>query len=102
MRACMEATDTLSAEGRVVMADCEKCALKCTDEIKIAKHHKGRISMGNCVDFTPKQTNADRIRAMSDEELAEHFSELIRDTREQEYCVGVDDWLKWLQSEVEG
>lgn len=48
-----------------------------------------------------RQTNADRIRAMSDEELAEHFSELIKDTYENEYCKDVNDWLKWLQSEVE-
>lgn len=46
-------------------------------------------------------TNADRIRAMSDEELAEHFSELIRDTQRNEYCTGVGDWLQWLQSEAE-
>lgn len=48
-----------------------------------------------------RMTNADRIRAMSDEELAEHFSELIKDTYENEYCKDVNDWLKWLQSEVE-
>ena len=46
-------------------------------------------------------TNADRIRAMSDEELAEHFSKLIKDTHENEYCEDVNDWLEWLQSEVE-
>lgn len=48
-----------------------------------------------------RMTNADRIRAMSDAELAEHFSELIKDTYENEYCKDVNDWLKWLQSEVE-
>ena len=51
------------------------------------------------VDYKP--TNADRIRSMSDEELAEHFSELIKDTYENEYCKDVNDWLNWLQSEVE-
>ena len=45
-------------------------------------------------------TNADRIRNMSDEELAEHFSDLIKDTREYEYCEEVSDWLEWLQTEV--
>lgn len=48
-----------------------------------------------------RMTQGDRIRAMSDEELAEHFSELIKDTYENEYCKDVNDWLKWLQSEVE-
>ena len=47
------------------------------------------------------KTNAQKIRAMSDEELAEHFSELIKDTYENEYCKDVNDWLNWLQLEVE-
>ena len=42
-------------------------------------------------------TNAERIRAMSDEELAQHFSELIRNTEEYEYCKDASDWLKWLK-----
>lgn len=46
-------------------------------------------------------TNADKIRNMSDEELAEHFSDLIKDTQEDEYCDDVSAWLIWLQKEVE-
>lgn len=53
-------------------------------------------------DCRKSKTNSDRIRSMSDEELAEHFSGLIKDTGEQEYCEDVEDWLKWLQSEVDG
>ena len=45
-------------------------------------------------------TNADKIRSMSDEEMAKHFSELIKDSREYEYCDSIKDWLKWLQTEV--
>lgn len=52
-------------------------------------------------DFFEPETNADRIRNMSDEELAEHFSDLIKDTQEHEYCEDVSDWLIWLQKEVE-
>lgn len=55
----------------------------------------------NAVDKYKIMTQADRIRSMSDEELAEHFSELIKDTYENEYCNDVNDWLKWLKSEVE-
>lgn len=44
-------------------------------------------------------TNADRIRSMTDEELAEYFSDLIRDTQEYEYCENSSDWLKWLKKE---
>ncbi len=45
-------------------------------------------------------TNADRIRNMTDEELAEHFSGLIRDAEEHEYCQDTSDWLMWLKSEM--
>ena len=45
-------------------------------------------------------TNADRIRSMTDEELSKHFSDLIKDAQEYEYCEDVSDWLKWLQQEI--
>ena len=46
-------------------------------------------------------TNADRIRSMTDEELAEFFSE--RDKIPDRYkCKEIDDWMKWLQNEVKG
>lgn len=70
---------------------------------------KGRNSMEYCdkcgwikpqCQCEEPMTNADRIRNMTDEELAEHFSNLIKDTREYEYCDDVSDWLKWLQTEV--
>ena len=50
-----------------------------------------------CKDFEEKkQTNADRIRAMSDEELAEFLANFAWDNEP-----GVDETFKWLQSEVE-
>ena len=46
------------------------------------------------------KTQADKIRSMSDEELAEFFSE--RDKIPNRYkCKEIEDWIKWLQSEVE-
>lgn len=55
-----------------------------------------------------KQTNADRIRSMNDEELAEllagnnfHCLNIEQDIECQ--CGDCQEhWLKWLQSEVEG
>lgn len=52
-----------------------------------------------------KQTNADRIRAMSDEELAEFLGEFA--TRTCHYCLecGIScngERLKWLKAEAEG
>jgi len=49
-----------------------------------------------CKDCVPKKkTNADRIRAMSDKELAEFIT--------KQFCHGIGDKLilDWLQSEME-
>lgn len=65
-----------------------------------------------CKDFKPKkQTNADRIRSMSDEELADFIRELNEvclagagkvDCSKNEECIDCKGVvLKWLQSEVE-
>ena len=51
------------------------------------------------IDSDPKQkTNADKIRAMTDEELAETFDLLTRtkpDTKDDKQC-----WLDWLKQEA--
>lgn len=47
----------------------------------------------------PKPSNADKIRAMSDEQLAEWLSSLI--INGHEYLTGEGDWRQWLQSEAE-
>ena len=55
----------------------------------------------------PKQTNADRIRAMSDEELVENFWECFDDDK---FCTGVCNdahdcdlcRLAWLKQPAEG
>ena len=51
-----------------------------------------------------KQTNADRIRAMTDEELAELLRDIVVDsvrmimfTHESR---GIKEWLDWLKQEV--
>ena len=49
--------------------------------------------------------NADRIRAMSDEELADYFSELsCWPNASRDVCKGVANcekcWLDWLRQEV--
>ncbi len=52
----------------------------------------------NATDKFAPQTNADRIRNMTDEELAEYLSELIRNA--SDYITGEGNWLQWLKSEV--
>ena len=72
----------------------EDCALRITDEV-ICDRHKPK----------PKQTNADRIKSMTDEELAEyidkHFTEPMwcnsppEDCPPHETCkLCILDWLK--------
>lgn len=66
-----------------------------------------------CKDFEQqKQTNADRIRSMSDEELAEFLDVIEQDGIQSQCTVPCDVctektecancWKDWLQSEVEG
>ena len=45
------------------------------------------------------KTNADRIRAMSDEELARYMAEIIENIDSQTCCYShiPDEWLSWLQ-----
>lgn len=43
-------------------------------------------------------TNADRIRAMTDEELAEFISDQIID---RNIGISTETWLDWLRQEVE-
>ena len=78
---------------------CEKCKYRYKSDCE----YPCERCVHGCVvkEYYEPMTNADRIRSMSDEELAEHFSELIKDTYENEYCKDVNDWLEWLQSEVE-
>ena len=59
-------------------------------------------------DTIQKQTNADRIRAMSDEELAEFMSKSSGCGPEwdKEYCnskqrCGENCWLDWMREEVD-
>lgn len=47
-------------------------------------------------------TNADRIRSMSDEELAQYLAILMADTRDGvAYSTDEDRWFGWLQQPAE-
>jgi len=52
-----------------------------------------------CPQATPPKTNADRIRSMTDEELAEFIrSQIIA----RNIGLPVEAWLDWLKKEYEG
>ena len=64
----------------------------------------GMITINGKIDLYEPITNADKIRAMSDEELAEMFYGST--TEDDQLCLlGKRPWLEdiydWLQSEVE-
>lgn len=55
------------------------------------------------VEYVKTMTNADRIRAMSDEELAVCIASLFEDTRVGiEYSDDAGCWLHWLKQPAEG
>lgn len=87
------------------MSDCSKCQrtdVKCCytcqkDADKCGVWH-------NCGSDCPEHesrviTNADKIRAMSDAELAKFISSLVRNA--DDYLTSEGNWLIWLQSEAE-
>lgn len=53
--------------------------------------------------FLPPQTNADHIRSMTDEELAQTLATMCKNTVICDYCPlgpishGSDEWIIWLQ-----
>lgn len=53
--------------------------------------------------WQPKpQTNADRIRAMSDEELAEYFADIATEVSNGiSYSERPEEWLEWLKQPAE-
>ena len=71
--------------------DCRNCNICVWD--------KARAIVKELAEEYKPKTQADKIRSMSDEELAEFFSE--RDKIPNRYkCKEIEDWIKWLQSEA--
>ena len=69
------------------------------------KIQRGRPVCNSCFSydkFIPIAiTNADRIRAMSDEELAEWLTSITDDAQSDAMTKCNYQWLEWLQSEVD-
>lgn len=89
--------------------------MNCTGKRCIMQHDKVDPATCKCVSFcpqaTPPKTNADRIRSMTDEELAELFEMIPHSKNPAIYIDGVciDDglktkreWLDWLKQEADG
>lgn len=86
------------------MADCRKCTrtdVKCC--YTCGRNSEECNVWHNCGEDCPKyikeiQTNSQKIRAMSDEELAELFAKLAWNSEVQTTPL---KYLEWLQSEAE-
>ena len=61
--------------------------------------YKGFCVDGPCTEFEP-QTNADRIRAMTDEELAEFLDDVREECGATHYPLGKSSWIDWLKQEA--
>lgn len=78
---------------------CDKCAYCDYCDMATFGGHNPRITA--CSHFSQsKQTNADRIRSMSDEELAEYLDGVCHDLWQMFVKDPQKMWLDWLKQEV--
>lgn len=76
------------------MTNCKDCKTNCV--------YRGKDNEARCGSFVGTVTNADRIRAMSDEELAEFIASLDCPDRWRECKGHCDDCvLEWLKQPAE-
>lgn len=76
---------------------CDKCK-----NADICLDHRELKTLQGCTSGIPDRkrlTNADRIRNMSDEELAEFLVKYDISLKDKE--IEPNNWLEWLQSEAE-
>jgi hypothetical protein len=88
----------------IMAKECENCAYKSDFKSPecgtcMVSYYDGE-QLGLPSNFKQKpQTNADRIRAMSDEELAVFLRDVEYDVEQYPF---VQDWDKWLKQPAEG
>lgn len=70
---------------------CDRCVADCRHE-----RNPNEIVV-KCGAFKPPMTNADKIRAMSDEELAEMFAEFAEENPSDD----ANAWYEWLKKPAE-
>ena len=82
--------------------NCKYCRANC-----IGAKQDREIAL--CLGYDPPKTNADRIRSMTDEDLADLFCRIQYDVSDY-YCgghsceptlpTGKESWLNWMKQEV--
>ena len=79
------------------MTNCKDCTTNCV--------YRGKDNEARCGSFVGTVTNADRIRAMNDEELADVVANGVGCVLKAPHCMDVDCTpciLKWLKQPFEG
>jgi hypothetical protein len=78
----------------MIMTNCKDCTTNCV--------YRGKDNEARCGGFVGTITKADRIRAMSDEELAEFISDCGCPNHSMDCMKSCKDCtLKWLKQPVE-
>lgn len=86
-----------SATTKITRRDFHSCVHGCEESICLREHEK----YGSCNMYSEvKQTNADRIRAMSDEELAEWIATDLIEPGYNPLEKTKALWINWLKREV--
>ena len=78
------------------MTNCKDCTTNCV--------YRGKDNEARCRSFVGTVTNADRIRAMNDEELADVVANGVGCVLKAPHCMDVDCTpciLKWLKQPAE-
>ena len=79
------------------MTNCKDCTTNCV--------YRGKDNEARCGSFVGTVTNADRIRAMNDEELADVVANGVGCVLKAPHCKDVDCTpciLRWLQQPAKG
>ena len=80
------------------MVDCKEC--KNYNICEIRKMVEGKLKHCQSYEQKKPQTNAERIRAVNDEELAEFLVSIEKDTKNYRTWGSAPCCLLWLKSEV--
>ena len=81
------------------MADFDRC-FKCRHESKAETDFPCNKCIHNAIDKFEPKTNADLIREMTDEELAEWLTKITNDAQLDARTKCNYQWADWLKAEV--
>ena len=86
----------------VFCSECEYCGKTNLPKTHFCSEYQSIISIAGCERGKRKaKTNGDKVRAKSNEELAEFFTLLLwGEARDIPLTMDYDGWIEWLNAEV--